>query len=155
MRRGWTDLPGLQGTMATRVRIACSWLTHKWNRLLRGPSTTVALGSTVASAAGIPSAPLNVAPPPVPSDVTEQIAWLVDQVQELQRQVDRRTSDNADLVRARDSDHKRFTEEIARLESESRARVADLAGGGLRLQAWGVFFLLAGTACVMLGSAWS
>lgn len=142
VRREWTALPGISGRMR-----------GYWNRLLRRipilarilpPFTKrVTASVTIGFMAHRPTVgPSDWGTPPSNAGYEERLAWL-----------EARMSSADERIKALDT---RIDQEIPTASYEERAAresdikvvresMADLAGGGLRLQAWGVVCLLVGT----------
>ncbi len=157
VRLAWTSLPGLAGRLATarerawggarqaQARIAGSG----FGRLLRLPPPVtrvhladggVAMSSLRVSAGGT----VRWGKPPEGCAV-ERLAWLEAHLlaaEERLVQVEERQLKDV-------GDHAAVTEEERRTREAADQRLrddmADLAGGGLRLQAWSVALLIAGT----------
>jgi hypothetical protein len=153
VRKNWTDLPGIKSRVERRIEIVRTWVRHQLAHVfpsLRRDVTVHATGATVFgySASGTPT----VSPPPVPEDLSERAEWLVARVRELWESADRASADHAELTEALAVDRQRLADEVGRLEAGLRSKLSDLAGGGLRLQTWGVIFLILGTALTILGA---
>ncbi len=164
VRREWTRRPGFWGTVRqrtqpTRIR-AASFLWARWNLAvgkwpraakwlhLRAHGITVHAGvaggaAIVLTATG--SGEVIWGPPPVTGTTEERLAWLENHMTNAGQQL--RTLNAWREQEVRDRQAATEQESAARMAEDQsiRERMADLAGGGLRLQAWGVACLLAGT----------
>lgn len=163
VRREWTSRPGIIGhgkqiAQAWRAHVA-SFLWARWNRIvswgwlaerlhLRTHLTHVRSGDVVISAEAA-TATAGALPSQVAMSGNPTIDERLDQLEGLMREADLQISmlraDHGQEVRARQA--AAGEEEAARMVEDQRIRddIADLAGGGLKLQAWGVVCLLAGT----------
>jgi hypothetical protein len=162
VRHEWTRLPGIRGRtaqamQAIRARVA-SWAWDRWNRFAEqnwfarrlglplhirevtgsGGMTLPKMKVSATAATGWDVAPAN-------ATLEERVAWLEKRLQTAGTDIGTLFARHEQEV----SDRQAATrEERAARESGDqriRERMADLAGGGLRLQAWGVACLLAGT----------
>jgi len=164
VRREWTQLPGAWGSArqeALRIRgRAASFLWLRWNRALeRWPVLARRLRLRVHVthvhlrdvAVALDAANVSIGAPPgrvlVSGDLT--LEARLDQLEQLMAdalaQLDALTASHKREIMDR---HAGADRERAERTAEARAirdRMATLAGGGRRLQAWGVACLLAGT----------
>lgn len=163
VRSEWTRLPGIRGRVqqaaqTIQARTASSvwslWnrAVGKWPRLakllyLRARGKVVSAGAALAGSAAVTATATGKLTLGAPANATtkERLAWLEAHMVEVLAQIDILDARHEQEVR----DRQAATEEerAARTAEDQRIRerMADLAGGGLRLQAWGVACLLAGT----------
>jgi hypothetical protein len=82
---------------------------------------------------------------PADASTEERLAWLEHRMAEAGRQLGTLSARHMQEVTAMQTAARE--EKTARMAEDQRTResIANLAGGGLRLQAWGVACLLAGT----------
>jgi hypothetical protein len=162
VRREWTRLPGIRGRAAQGMRtiqaLVVSWAWEQWNRFAERtwlgrwlglrPRRREVTGSGVIplkkmSVSATAATTWNVAPGN--AALEERVAWLENRMQAVGVQIATLNAWHEQEVR----DRQAATEEErkARMAEDQRIRerMADLAGGGLRLQTWGVVSLLAGT----------
>jgi hypothetical protein len=164
VRREWTQLPGFWGSArqkALRIRDrGASFLWPRWNRALeRWPvlARRLRLRAHVTHvhaadvAVGLDTASISVTGfagrVGVSGDLT--VEARLDQLDRLMAdalaQLDTLTVSHEREVRDRQAAADRERDERTAEAQAIRDRMATLAGGGLRLQAWGVACLLAGT----------
>jgi hypothetical protein len=162
VRREWTGLPGFWGivkqkTQPFRIR-AASFMWAYWNQVVKWAwlakplhlrpherGITAVGGVAMAKASVSATAEVIWGPPPVTGTTEDRLAWLEGHMVSAGERLR-----ELDVWRQREvADRQAATEEerAARVAEDQRIRedMADLAGGGLRLQAWGVACLLAGT----------
>ena len=162
VRREWTRRPGFWGTVKQkaqpfRIR-AASFMWAYWNRVvkwawlakplhLRPRERGITAVGGVAMAKASVSATVEVVwgPPPVTGTTEERLAWLENRMPNAGQQL--RTLNALREQEARDRQTVTKEEQAARMAEDQRIldSIANLAGGGLKLQAWGVACLLAGT----------
>jgi hypothetical protein len=167
VRREWTGLPGIRGRAAQRMRaiqaLFVSWAWEQWNRFAERTWFGQWLGlrprtGEVTASGDIPLKKMRVSAtaetawnvPPGNAALEERVAWLENRVQAVGVQIATLNASHEQEVR----DRQAATEEErkARMAEDQRIRerMADLAGGGLRLQTWGVVCLLAGTIMIAI-----
>ena len=167
VRREWTELPGFWGSVKPKMRVmrvrAASVFWARWNRVVRwvarrgwlatrlrlrahGTSAYVGLAGAAASA-GAATGTVEVVwgAPPAGGTIEDRLAWLETHMARVGQQLRMLEAWHSEEVRVRQADTDK--ERAARIAGDQhiRERMADLAGGGLKLQAWGVGCLLAGT----------
>lgn len=164
VRSEWTQLPGIRGRVqqaarAFRIR-AASFLWACWNRTLakwplaarmlrlRAHGKAVSAGVAtvgVKAMAATGTGKVTRGAPPADGTNEERLAWLEGHIAEMSAQIDTLHARHEQEVK--DRQDATDQEQAARMVEDHRIRerLADLAGGGLRLQAWGVACLLAGT----------
>jgi len=162
VRHEWTRLPGIRGRTAQamreiRTRVA-SWTWDRWNRFAEKNWLARRLGlplhiREVTGSGGVTMKKMKVSATgetgwdvaPANATLEERVAWLEKRMQTAGTDIGTLFARHEQEV----SDRQTATrEERAAREAEDqriRERMADLAGGGLRLQTWGVVCLLAGT----------
>jgi hypothetical protein len=159
VRREWTGLPGFWGATKQKAQVvrarAASLMWAAWNRIVKWAwlakplhlrpherGITAVGGVAMAKASVSATAEVLWGPPPVTGTIEDRLAWLEGHMVsagERLRELDVwRQHEVADRRAAAE-------EERAARAADIREDMADLAGGGLRLQAWGVACLLAGT----------
>jgi hypothetical protein len=159
VRREWTMRPGIWGYVENVRGRAASMLWARWNRVVRWTWLArhlhlrahgkVVSGQAVLSGEGTMtvSATAHVSFNAAPANATteERLAWLETRIVEAGRQLGTLNTWHEQEVRDRQAATQE--ERAARMAEDQRIRdrMADLAGGGLRLQAWGVVCLLLGT----------
>lgn len=147
VRREWTALPGIAGKM----RGHWNWLLKQISglaRILHLRPFTKKVSVTMRSA--FLTHPSQLSPdswgiPPSNATYDERLAWLETCMSSVGSRIN--TLDAWIAQEAMDRYAASYEERTAR-EAETvaiRERMANLAGGGLRLQTWGVVCLLAGT----------
>jgi hypothetical protein len=162
VRREWTGLPGIRGRTAQAMRAirarAASWAWDRWNRFAEKNWLARRLGlplhiREVTGSGGVTMKKMQVSATgatgwdvaPANATLEERVAWLEKRMQTAGTDIGTLFARHEQEV----SDRQAATrEERAAREAEDqriRERMADLAGGGLRLQTWGVVCLLAGT----------
>jgi len=163
VRREWTRRPGAWGTITQQVHLirghSASFLWLMWNRAveklpriavllrLRVHQTHKHLGDAGASAE---AATVSASAPPGSAEmsggnVESRVARLEARMAEVSRQfaaIDARFEQ--EVRHWQDATQEERAARIAE-DRRIRERMADLAGGGLKLQAWGVACLLTGT----------
>jgi hypothetical protein len=158
VRREWTQLPGIRGRVKEYRYRTVTGFWAVWNsvvtwklfaKLLRlRPHPKVVEGTAevrayagVAAVSGLAGGAKVV----VGGTVEDRVAWLENRMADVWGQFDIQRAWHEQEVR----DRQAATEEerAARTAEEQRIRdsIANLAGGGLKLQAWGVACLLTGT----------
>lgn len=159
VRREWTSRPGIRGTAEKiRDRVATFLWVH-WNRAversgwfgqrlhLRTHLTRVHDGdaAVLGEAARVTSAAPPGRPDATGGTIEDRVARLEDHDKTTWEQVESLSTWQREEARNRQAATEE--EQAARMAEDRRIRerMADLAGGGLRLQAWGVAYLLAGT----------
>jgi hypothetical protein len=154
VRKSWTDLPGIVGTVKRRTKTMGRWGRGKLARIFPslGEHITAHPGAAGATASASGKAVGKVTPPPVPADLVGRVMWLLDRVQELWKRSEGTSAAIEDLATAQESDRQQMADEFDRLKTELRSKLSELAGGGLHLQAWGVGLLLLGILLTMLGT---
>ena len=154
VRKSWTDLPGIGGTVRRRAKTMGRWGRGKLARVFPslGEHITALAGTASASSSAWGVANGKVTLPPVPADPAGRIMWLIHWVQELWERTDRAFAGNEDLAAARETDRQQIADEFDSLKKDLRSELSKLAAGGLRLQAWGVGLLLLGILLTMLGA---
>jgi hypothetical protein len=161
VRSAWTEIPGWYGVTASRLRKTrdvgarafwSSWnavAMHRWlARLGARPHITrvVSIGAVLPVKLSV-SAEMKVGwpAPPVDGTVEERLAWLEGHLLSTRQQLDAlqeaRRQESKDISAAAEQERTQRIAEAQRI----RKNIANLAGDGLRLQAWGVTCLLAGT----------
>jgi len=157
VRREWTQLPGIGGqirqrTEGTRVRTA-ALVRKSWNWVVRETlldklglrprerSVTAIAGVAMAKASASGTAEVIWGPPPVAGTTEERLAWLENHMRDARQQLRTLHALHGQEVAATEEERAVRVSEVQRI----RESMADLAGGGLKLQAWGVVCLLAGT----------
>ncbi len=152
VRRGWTGLPGIAGRMRGH-----------WNRLLKHIPGLVRIlhlrpfikKVTVTLPIAWRTRPSRLGPdnwgiPPSNSSYEERLAWLETcmlsagaRINALDAWIDQEAMDRQAAT---------YEERMAREAETSAIResMANLAGGGLRLQTWGVVCLLVGTIMIAI-----
>ncbi len=124
----------------------------KWPRLakllhLRARGKVVSAGAALAGSAAVTATATGELTLGAPANATtkERLAWLEAHMVEVLAQIDILDARHEQEVRDRQAATQE--ERVARMAEDQRIRerMADLAGGGLKLQAWGVACLLAGT----------
>jgi hypothetical protein len=164
VRREWTRLPGIRGhlqqaTQNTQAR-AASFMWAGWNRAvgkwprlakwlhLRAHTKTVSGSAQLSGTAHVSisaTGKVTIGPPPADRTDKERLAWLEAHMMQVLEQIDSMNERHEREVRTiKDATDE---EQAARMAEDQRIRerMANLAGGGLKLQAWGVACLLAGT----------
>ena len=162
VRREWTLRPGLwDHVQAVRARTASSFWV-RWNRALErwpqfakwlhlhGHSTPArrmdgAGGVVLRKMSVSGTGTVGLEPPPVSGTTEERLAWLGKHMAEAWMQLGG--------LHTRHEQHASETKVMTRQEKAERSAedqsirdsIANLAGGGLTLQTWGVACLLAGT----------
>jgi hypothetical protein len=160
VRREWTSQPGLLGSLAQMRPRASARLWAWWNKVVeRWPDLAERLrvhihqtpitdddsvrGTETHHVTSSVRVEWNVAP----SDGTpeERLAWLEARIADAGAQI--ATLDLWHHQEVMERQAATEEEQAARVAEDQRIRelMADLAGGGLRLQAWGVACLLLGT----------
>jgi hypothetical protein len=157
VRREWTQLPGIWGHVrqlaqgASTRTAALIW--KGWNWVVRQTwlaklhlrpherSVTARADVAMAKASISGTAAVTWGPPPVTGTTEERLAWLENHMADARQQLRTLHALHAQQVAATDEERAVRVAE----DQHIRERMADLAGGGLRLQAWGVVCLLAGT----------
>jgi hypothetical protein len=154
VRKSWTDLPGIGGTVKRRAKSVGGWGRGKLARIFPslGEHVTVHPGTANVTTSVSVQAIGKVLPPPVPADPAGRITWLLDRVQELWEGTDRTSAAVEGLAAARETDRQQMADEFDRLKADVRSKLSELAGGGLHLQAWGVSLLLLGIVLTTLGA---
>jgi hypothetical protein len=163
VRREWTSRPGIMGrakqiAQAWRARTA-SFLWARWNRVvswgwlakplhLRPHGKTVYGSAALSAGSGMSVAAtgqVGWGAAPADGSIEERLAWLEDRMAKAAEQIS--TLNTRHEQEVRDIKASMAGERTARVADVQRiqGRMADLAGGGLKLQAWGVVCLLAGT----------
>jgi hypothetical protein len=161
VRREWTARQGLLGSAkqftrarrawaASRLWTAWNWIVKRgwfaWLRL-RPHVPVVVSGSGSAHLRLSATATGLRGPAKAPADGTteERLSWLENWMEEAWRQIAIQHGTHEKEVRDRQVAIDQ--EQAARIAEDQSIRhsMTDLAGGGLRLQAWGVACLLAGT----------
>jgi len=164
VRREWTRLPGIRGhvrqaTQTIQARAAsfmwAGWnrVVEKWPRLARWLHLRIHLTHVRLGDAGVGADTLMTTTsfPPVrvvaSGDLTveQRLDQLESHMREAEKQIG--TLNERQEQEARDRRAATAKERAARVAEDQRIRqrMADLAGGGLKLQAWGVACLLVGT----------
>lgn len=163
VRREWTGRPGIwrsikQKAQSIRVR-AAAFLWARWNQVvqwdwlakrlhLRPHSKSAQVMATAVAGTtfmGTATAEVVWGAPAAGGTIEERLAWLeshmADTGQQLRTMHAWRRQEVSERQAATDQ------ERVERMAGDQRIRerMADLAGGGLKLQAWGVACLLAGT----------
>ena len=154
VRKSWTDLPGIGGTVKQRAKTVGRWGRTKLVRILPslGGQITADLGTAKVDMSLSVKAIGKVTPPPVPADPSGRVMWMIDRVQELWERTDRTSAAVEAFAEARETDRQQMADEFDRLKADFRSKLSELAGGGLHLQAWGVTLLLLGILLTMLGA---
>ncbi len=154
VRKSWTDLPGIGGTVRRRAKTMGRWGRGKLVRVFPslGEHITAHPGTGNVGVSLSGRAIGKVTLPPVPADPAGRIMWLIHWVQELWERTDRELAANEDLAAARETDRQQIADEFDSLKKDLRSELSKLAAGGLRLQAWGVGLLLLGILLTMLGA---
>jgi hypothetical protein len=162
VRSEWTELPGIRGRAVQAARAvqarAASFVWARWNRLVERNWLARRLGLhphrkdvTGSALITLPrfslSASGTVAWDEAPPDGTieDRMAWLEKRMQRAGADIGTLFAWHEQEIRDRQA--AAMEEQDARMAEDQRIRerMADLAGGGLRLQTWGVVCLLAGT----------
>ena len=158
VRREWTQLPGFWGSIEWKTRAmrahAATTVWRTWNRFARplhlrlysksaNPRPLTIPGTTTMRRSSLLNSGWAVRPPGM--DFGERLTWLENHMEDVRQDI--RTFDMWHHQEVRDRQAATEKEQAAREAEDQRIRelMADLAGGGLRLQAWGVACLLAGT----------
>jgi len=154
VRKSWTDLPGIGGTVKRRAKTVARWGRGKLACTFPflGEHITADLGTVNLDMSLSLKAMGKVSPPPVPADPAGRVAWLIDRIQELWERTDRTSAAIEAFAAARETDKQQIADEFDRLKADFRSELSELAGGGLHLQAWGVTLLLLGILLTMLGA---
>lgn len=149
VRREWTANPGVVGATRRAVFRAASWTAaggaDTWRyvrvRFLRGTQTIYAKGidASVATDSTI-TVKVTYAQP----SAGAEIEWLMTRVNQLLTTTQTLSNDFHAERRARETGDNTTVQALSDTEQDIRRRIADLAGGGLKLQAWGVVTLLIG-----------
>ncbi len=166
VRQQWTDLPGIW-TRVNQVFLRFSnnitglfW--KAWNRIaihfqlpVHQPPRVEVSGHSESTIGG--SGQGSVTRPAAPSSGTtdERLAWLEAQMGSTQEEIDSMGARLTAEAQARGAGDQE--ERLARSTAVENGRqaLANLAGGGLRLQAWGVSLLLLGIILTTISSATS
>jgi hypothetical protein len=159
VRREWTSRPGIWGRTREVARPRIGLARARWYRFVGRSRLAQRLhlhlyrGKPVAGSGSVPmskmgmtgSGTVGIGSPLTGGTVEERLAWLEnritatwDQVTDLSLSRQQEIKDREAAVEA---------ECAARVAEDERIRgdIANYAGGGLRLQTWGVVCLLAGT----------
>jgi hypothetical protein len=162
VRRAWTKLPGWSGILAAQAKgrrdqgarsFWSAWnvlADRRWISQLgvrqRRPAVRAVGAMTLAKATVSATATVIRTPPPAESSAEERLAWLESRMVTAYAQLDvlheagqQESKDRTTAVEQEQADRTADTRGI-------RDNLANLAGGGLRLQTWGVVCLLVGTA---------
>lgn len=163
VRSEWTQLPGIRGrarqvAQAIRIRVV-SLMWAGWNRIAQQEwlakrlnlrphkvdARSGAVSFTLQPMRFDATGTVDWGPPPAAGTPEERLAWLEERMTDAGAQLGRLFTGHWHEVRERKADTKE--ERAARIAEDQRIRerMANLAGGGLRLQTWGVVCLLAGT----------
>lgn len=164
VRSEWTRLPGIRGRVQQAAQTiqarAISFMWARWNRAvgkwprlarrlhLRAHGTVVSAGVAMARGAALAvtaTGEVTLGVPPANGTIKERLAWLEDRMVKAGEQIAILDAQHEQEVRVWQAATE--GERVARMAEDQRIRdsIANLAGGGLRLQAWGVVCLLAGT----------
>ena len=84
VRKSWTDLPGIGGTLKRRAKAVSRWVRGKLARIFPslGEHITVYPGTANATFSVSAKDIGKVSPPPIPADPAGRVTWLLDRVQE-------------------------------------------------------------------------
>lgn len=151
VRREWTGLPGIWATIKNCARHAAAWtrakLADTWRRLRRRPRAVQLRGGLHAGVSTGASLTANVtrAKPPSAGTVEERLAWLERRLAFTMEYLDTTRTELGEERRAREAGDREERTAWSEAVSEARHALANFAGGGLHLQAWGVLAILAGT----------
>jgi hypothetical protein len=148
VRREWTSLPGITG----KLRSCWNWTLKQVPLIVRvlhlRPFTKQMTVSVNIAAKVLPSRLdwEDWGAPPSSASQEERLAWLEKRLLSAEEKIsglDSLLYQESVLLRSAS-----WEERVARERAikDVREGLADLAGGGLRLQAWGVVCLLVGTA---------
>ncbi len=154
-RQAWSQVPGIAGTskrlMETFIRAICLTFLRLFPRFKK--THTAEPGSAMTGASGGIGALDATVSHQVPEDISGRVRWLLSHVQSLTTQVssleEQLREGKANLAGAIDDTHDR----LSGLESRTTSQVTSLATGGLRLQSWGVLFLVLGAIQIMVASS--
>lgn len=148
-----------QKAQAIQGRVA-AFLWLMWNRALqRGPSLAKRLhlrihrtqkhdGDVGLSVPGFSisgTGTVSWGPPPADGTTEERLAWLEVRMTDADEQLRNLYTWHWQEARERQAVADQERSERTAEDQRTRESIADLAGGGLRLQTWGVVCLLAGT----------
>jgi hypothetical protein len=161
VRREWTRRLGFWGSTKQKARTisrrasarlwaAWNWIAQRrWLSRLRltphaRPPVLMSASGHITSS-GTAEAYAGLGEAPAGGTVEERLAWLEKSLAEAGRQLACLNAWRVQETREREAAAE--AEKVARRAEDQaiRDRMADLAGGGLSLQAWGVVCLLAGT----------
>jgi hypothetical protein len=163
VRREWTRLPGITKSADLKLEIvsdrAVSFLWLSWNRRVqKWPRLAERLhlrihkthkhSNDVVVLSGSASVKVEAPPPRVRitgGDTDHRFAQLEKRMAELEDEVSLLDAWRTKEIEARRAETAQERAERAVEDERIRKEMADLAGGGLRLQAWGVVCLLVGT----------
>jgi len=162
VRRAWTKLPGWSGILAAQAKgkrdQGARSLWSAWNVLAdrrwisqfgirpRRPAVRAVAAVAVAKATASATATVIRTPPPAESTAEKRLVWLESRMVTAYAQLDvlreagqQEVKDRTTAVEQEQADR---TADISGIRDD----LANLAGGGLRLQTWDVVCLLVGTA---------
>jgi hypothetical protein len=163
VRREWTRLPGLTKSAMLLARSArdsvVSFLWLCWNRRLEEWPWLARWPGLRKHETYVPRQDANVVPetvlgkvymPPVRVDITggdteQRLMQLEKRLAELEGELGALRTWRVKEIKARQAETAQERAERMAEDESIRGDMADLVGGGLRLQAWGVVCLLLGT----------
>ncbi len=163
VRREWTSLPGVRKSAMLKVRVArnrvVSYLWLCWNRSVgRWPWLARRLGLRVHQThvplqdggVAIDVATVNVETHPgrvviTGGDAEQRLNQLEKRTADLEAELSALNTWRKKEAEARQAETAQERAERMVADERIRKEMADLVGGGLRLQAWGVVCLLIGT----------
>ncbi len=162
VRREWTGLPGITKSVMLRYRsvsgpvVSFLWLC--WNRRLEGWPWLARLGLRIHQthvhgddvSVGLDTAQVRVEARPVrpvvtDGDTEQRLAQLEKRLAELEIELDAHSTLHRREIEDRQAETAQEKAERMAGDQGNRDRMADIAGGGLKLQAWAVVCLLLGT----------
>ena len=137
VRKSWTDLPGIGGTVRrTRQdngQVGRGKLARVFPSLGEHITARPGTGNVGVSLSG--RAIGKVTLPPVPADPAGRDSVAHSLIQ-LWEKTNRALAANEDLAAARETDRQQIADEFDSLKKDLRSELSKLAAGGLRLQAW-------------------
>jgi outer membrane murein-binding lipoprotein Lpp len=152
-RRAWSKLPGAVGQARFALKVVTGLLRERFLRVFpsfRKPMVASLTGSVSATSSVSGTVTVKLADPGF--TVESRIEWLLDRVHTLMDQVSRLESAVSQGAEEIAEARKEAVRGLENLEQATSSQLRNLAAGGLRLQTWGVLYLIAGAFLIMLGS---